>query len=138
MSNTIRVIEEVPLYVYGNVQLKYPDGQATIEETRLAICRCGASANKPYRDNSHLKINFRASSEVGSERPASDKHEVRCALKLVPALNGPVRAEGYFEGQNAADKLIYHGSKTSFCLCGGSQNQPFYDYTRGMIEFTGE
>jgi CDGSH-type Zn-finger protein len=30
------------------------------EETRVALCRCGASDNKPFCDNSHLRINFRS------------------------------------------------------------------------------
>jgi len=47
-----------PLYVRGRIQLQSADGRAVIEETRLALCRCGKSGNKPFCDNSHLGVGF--------------------------------------------------------------------------------
>jgi uncharacterized Fe-S cluster protein YjdI/CDGSH-type Zn-finger protein len=47
-----------PLYVRGAVQLRSADGCVIIEETRLALCRCGQSDNKPFCDNSHHRIAF--------------------------------------------------------------------------------
>lgn len=43
-----------PLWVRGRLEVK---GHG--EQTRVALCRCGASANKPFCDNSHLAIGFR-------------------------------------------------------------------------------
>jgi uncharacterized Fe-S cluster protein YjdI/CDGSH-type Zn-finger protein len=43
-----------PLYVRVRVQLRSADGNVTIEDTRLAPCRCGQSHNKSFCDNSHL------------------------------------------------------------------------------------
>lgn len=48
-----------PLLLKGSFTVKYPDGREEKKEGNVALCRCGASANKPYCDGSHRKINFR-------------------------------------------------------------------------------
>ena len=45
----------------GRLVVQGPGGTgAGREETRLGLCRCGASENKPYGDNSHRLIEFKA------------------------------------------------------------------------------
>lgn len=56
---TIRPRPNGPLYVRGQIQIVNQRGEVLGEETRVALCRCGASENKPFCDNSHLRINFR-------------------------------------------------------------------------------
>ena len=48
-----------PLYVRGRVRILGPGGVVISEENRVALCRCGASENKPFCDNSHRLIQFR-------------------------------------------------------------------------------
>ncbi|MGB9492684.1 MAG: CDGSH iron-sulfur domain-containing protein [Terriglobales bacterium] len=43
-----------PYYVRGLIQLRSADGRTEFEDTRMALCRCGQSHNKPFCDNSHL------------------------------------------------------------------------------------
>jgi diguanylate cyclase (GGDEF)-like protein len=43
-----------PLYVRGDVTLRAADGTVVRRDTRMALCRCGLSENKPFCDNSHL------------------------------------------------------------------------------------
>ena len=50
-----------PLFVRGRFRVVDEDGRPIREDTRLALCRCGASANKPFCDGSHRRIGFRAS-----------------------------------------------------------------------------
>jgi uncharacterized Fe-S cluster protein YjdI len=47
-----------PLFIRGRVRIGDPDGQAVREDTRVALCRCGASENKPFCDGSHRRIGF--------------------------------------------------------------------------------
>ena len=48
-----------PLYIRGTLRVKGPKGEVVTEEYRLALCRCGASNNKPFCDNSHFVAGFR-------------------------------------------------------------------------------
>lgn len=57
-ENIIEVSAKGPLLVYGNVTIKDKDGTETKKNKVTALCRCGASGNKPYCDGSHTKINF--------------------------------------------------------------------------------
>lgn len=49
-----------PLMVYGNLVVKAKDGTTTKKSRVTAFCRCGGSANKPFCDGSHKKINFQS------------------------------------------------------------------------------
>lgn len=53
----IKVMPNGPLLVQGTTELTLADG-STVEKQNMALCRCGASKNKPYCDGSHLKIGF--------------------------------------------------------------------------------
>jgi uncharacterized Fe-S cluster protein YjdI len=55
----VTIIENGPLYVFGDVKIKDKDGKEIICEEKTAFCRCGASQNKPFCDGSHVKINFK-------------------------------------------------------------------------------
>ncbi len=52
--------ENGPLYLRGAIKLTDNEGQTLFEGSRVALCRCGASKNKPFCDRSHQKINFQA------------------------------------------------------------------------------
>lgn len=54
--NVVAVLENGPYAVRGELQL----GEAPIG-TRATLCRCGASANKPFCDGTHRKTGFEAS-----------------------------------------------------------------------------
>lgn len=47
-----------PLLVYGNITIKDSAGNLTKKHKVTALCRCGASENKPFCDGSHAKISF--------------------------------------------------------------------------------
>jgi len=47
-----------PMIVHGTVNLKLPDGREEQKTGATALCRCGASANKPFCDGTHKKVEF--------------------------------------------------------------------------------
>ncbi|MGA2665197.1 MAG: CDGSH iron-sulfur domain-containing protein [Nitrososphaerales archaeon] len=48
-----------PLYVQGGIRVESADGTPYETRNRVALCRCGASANKPFCNGSHASIRFR-------------------------------------------------------------------------------
>jgi CDGSH-type Zn-finger protein len=47
-----------PLYVRGEIPIFSGDGTAYEVRNRVALCRCGASRNKPFCDGSHVDAAF--------------------------------------------------------------------------------
>lgn len=47
-----------PLWVRGGVAVMAADGYAYEVRNRVALCRCGASGNKPFCDGSHVSAGF--------------------------------------------------------------------------------
>ena len=126
-ENTIAVSVDGPLYVRGDVQVESPLGETLLEDTRVALCRCGSSRNKPFCDNSHKQTNFKDKGVLGDNRlltaPTSDGRR----LRITPAVNGPLLLRGEVEVRSADGKTVYHGSRTVLCRCGSSANKPFCD-----------
>jgi len=52
-NRTITVIPNGPLIVMGDSEITLPSGEKVTKETRVSLCRCGLSANKPYCDGGH-------------------------------------------------------------------------------------
>ena len=48
-----------PLWVRGGIRVESADGTPYEVRNRVALCRCGASANKPFCNGSHASIKFR-------------------------------------------------------------------------------
>ena len=66
---TIRPTKNGPLIVEGPVELFVTDGnKVTVDKPRIALCRCGASSNKPFCDGTHSAIGFQAAEAIN---PAS-------------------------------------------------------------------
>ena len=67
---TIRVKPNGPYLVEGSVEIIDAGGNPVSTEGRpkIALCRCGASSNKPFCDGTHSQIGFQAAEAVN---PAS-------------------------------------------------------------------
>jgi CDGSH-type Zn-finger protein/uncharacterized Fe-S cluster protein YjdI len=58
-ETTIQARPNGPLYVRGKLRITGIGGKLIREDTRLALCRCGSSENKPFCDGSHRRVGFR-------------------------------------------------------------------------------
>ncbi len=57
---TIQRAPDGPLLLSGNFSIVSGAGCATWHGTKAALCRCGASKNKPFCDGAHKDIGFEA------------------------------------------------------------------------------
>ena len=136
-TNTIRLAHNGPLFVRGDFTIVTPLGEVVLKETRASLCRCGASESKPFCDNSHRAIGFRA-----PYKPVENVPELPPIqggpLTIVTRTNGSLHITGNFTVLDARGNSIYHGADNKFCRCGGSERKPFCDGTHALIGFVAE
>jgi len=56
----IKPLIDGPLLIQGNLTIRAGSGRIAWEGTKTALCRCGASKNKPFCDGSHKDADFRS------------------------------------------------------------------------------
>jgi len=56
----IKPLQDGPLSLTGNITLETGSGRIAWHGTRVALCRCGASENKPFCDGSHVAAGFKS------------------------------------------------------------------------------
>ncbi|MDX1672510.1 MAG: CDGSH iron-sulfur domain-containing protein [Balneolaceae bacterium] len=139
-KNTISISKDGPVYVRGDLQVKDAEGNIILEDTRLALCRCGISSNKPLCDNSHVDDDFMAPSWFDGEKLAkgSDSEDTGGKLVLKVMKDGPVLVEGPYQFHSETAPPTSSTKKTALCRCGGSANKPFCDGTHKEIGFEAE
>ena len=122
LVNTLRVRENGPLafeaalIVAGVVQAS----------PRATLCRCGASANKPYCDGSHVAAGFVASGEPAVQESAALPAR-NGVVEAVPTLNGSLRVIGNLEIVSGTGRTVKRATQVFLCRCGQSKNKPYCD-----------
>ena len=132
-QNAITIDPDGPLYVYGNVEITLPDGSVHTD-TRVALCRCGATKNQPFCDNSHKDIAFKDPGHFQQVKLKPQEDDTGGPLKIQPARNRPLLVQGPLELVGA--EASAHGSQAALCRCGKSGNKPFCDGTHNKIGFS--
>lgn len=128
--NTLRVWENGPLVVHADITIA---GQT--HTFRATLCRCGASKNKPFCDNSHIAAGFTATGEPPSQESAP-LEKPDGPLTVSPQPNGSLKITGALEICSGTGRTITRTTETWLCRCGGSAKKPFCDGTHKKIGFT--
>ncbi len=56
---TVSLMPDGPLILAGNLTIFAGSGRKAWQGNNVALCRCGASANKPFCDGSHSAVGFK-------------------------------------------------------------------------------
>lgn len=134
-ENTVVPTARGPLYVRGEISLKRPDGSVLVEDTRMALCRCGESRNKPFCDNSHRASGF---DDLGHVDDGGVPSDLNTALSITATKNGPLLVEGALVLRGAGGQGTYVTLRVELCRCGHSESKPFCDGTHAIIGFRTE
>ncbi|UCF18754.1 MAG: CDGSH iron-sulfur domain-containing protein [Gemmatimonadota bacterium] len=137
-ANTIAVARDGPLYARGDIHIARANGEVLLEDTRIALCRCGTSSNKPYCDGRHTQAAFSDPGAVNKAGDAVDDFHAGGKLTIVPALNGPLLLQGAVEIRSADGTATFRGQKAALCRCGASKNKPFCDGSHKTIRFSAD
>lgn len=136
-KNRIQLTKNGPVYFFGDIEVQDHEGNTVLKDTRFALCRCGASTNKPACDNSHENIEWKAGTGADKSKmpePENNQHE-KLLIKLMK--DGPAILEGTYTmespemGEQTSDKGV------ALCRCGASSTKPFCDGTHKDVGFKG-
>jgi CDGSH-type Zn-finger protein/uncharacterized Fe-S cluster protein YjdI len=134
--NALRVRENGPLAVMAEMRIAGQE-HASGSTFRATLCRCGASANKPFCDGSHTAAGFKASGEPATRE--SQPLQVRNGpLEVTPTRNGPLELKGNLEICSGTGRTVDRVTTTWLCRCGQSQNKPFCDGSHGRTGFVAD
>jgi len=130
--NVVQVRENGPLAFSAELAIKGED-----PEYRATLCRCGASARKPFCDGSHTTIGFVASGEPPAQaaKPLAKRNG---HLAVTPTENGPLHVEGPLEIVSGTGRTVACVTDTWLCRCGKSANKPFCDGSHKRTGFVAE
>ncbi len=138
VSNEILVQKDGPLCIRGNIEMLDQAGTVTLRDTRMALCRCGASQNKPFCDNAHRKIKFSSNVRIDIvPDQASEENSISDSLQIQPSPNGPLLIDGEVVVIGSDGQSRVQSTSPALCRCGGSGAKPFCDGSHNRIGFSG-
>ncbi len=134
-ENTVMLAADGPIYLRGRVQVLDTAGTVLLEDTRVALCRCGASKSKPFCDNSHQGSGFQDDGTVADPGQVSGESEPGEPLTVTCNKNGPFAIKGPFRLDDGFGERVCEGDTAYLCRCGHSANKPFCDGTHKKVGF---
>ena len=126
-TNMATIIPNGPLALRGSLKI----GDA--EFTRLSLCRCGKSQQKPYCDGSHKQHSFDDDRYIEAEEAGNTN--VSGTVSISPLSNGPVLFNGSLNITSIRGDKLCQREKGALCRCGASNCKPFCDGSHKAINF---
>lgn len=122
-SVKIEIMDDGPLIVSNLPSLVDSGGERMDAGKKTALCRCGASRNKPLCDGSHRSAGFKSALSPAEGGKSGGGQE-----SLIRVLrNGPYEVCGNTE-LCVEDEAGTSGDDPYYlCRCGASKNKPFCD-----------
>jgi CDGSH-type Zn-finger protein/uncharacterized Fe-S cluster protein YjdI len=131
--NQVVIANDGPLYLSGDLDIDGAADDMGGVRFRAALCRCGASNNKPFCDNQHRAIRFEDQGAVGVHGEPSIAEGGKLEVKRAP--NGPLLVNGSFTIVTGSGRVAWRGTRAALCRCGASNNKPFCDGRHKAIGF---
>ncbi len=116
-----------PLYLRGDIELRAADGIVIARDTRVALCRCGATRSRPWCDGSHWDADFRDGGRLGAGDPPAGPPPAGGPLRVTVGAGGPLLLDGPFVLASRRGNERRTLGEAALCRCGASKNKPFCD-----------
>jgi CDGSH-type Zn-finger protein/uncharacterized Fe-S cluster protein YjdI len=136
-KNRIQLVENGPVYFFGDIEVQDHEGTTVLEDTRFALCRCGVSSNKPACDNSHEKNSWKAHADADKSKLPEANGETYDKLLIKLMKNGPAILDGTYTMESSEMGTRTSDKGVALCRCGQSSTKPFCDGTHKDIGFEG-
>lgn len=130
-------VEDGPLVMVGDLEVRGPEGEAITHETRLTLCRCGLSHNPPFCDNSHRRRNWTSgpSNEPRQQPPAPREHAGDAPTTVVARRDASLEVRGVLRIHHSDGRQMVDAGRVLLCRCGQSANKPFCDSSHAAVGF---
>lgn len=134
--NIALLAKDGPIYLRGEIEILDAGGNVVLADTRVALCRCGASRNKPYCDNTHKQAGFKDAGEINFQKADEDEPAGHTKLRVQPSPNGPLLVDGNVTIVDSSKTLQEKSSSPALCRCGASGAKPYCDGSHNRVNFT--
>jgi CDGSH-type Zn-finger protein/uncharacterized Fe-S cluster protein YjdI len=126
--NTVVPDPDGPFYLSGDLEIVAQDGAPVVRDTRIALCRCGATKHRPFCDGSHWDAGFDDAGRLGEGGTPVVGEDVKAGpLKVTFGAGGPLFFDGRFVLVGARGDARRELGGAELCRCGASRSKPFCD-----------
>lgn len=130
---SLNIVANGPLELRGDIALKASFNDAGTKASRLSLCRCGLSKNKPYCDGSH-RNRFVETGKIDSGAPSTTDQPPAKAVTVICVEDGPLMCKGNIEMRDDNNTVITV-IDPALCRCGSSGRKPFCDGSHNKTGF---